>query len=570
MDRETSYDESVPGEVRKFVQRLARAIRDKNVYELLRLYSTEFPRLSQRFYTTSSWPRTKSVAEFADYDDLTLYLYNELYFRHQHLHLELPAASDTAARLNYFMEECLDCWENYINLFNVMIKQAEGDRLELDLPNQWLWDIVDMFVVQFQEWHSLKPKYMDALQEQQDNRTRFESIVESAMDGGSESDVHWEAVRAECDAARIYKEASPMELREMFRFKEKQLPDYQWTEDRHVWSPIVILRYFHALANKGRVHVKYNIRLPHDEFKEQNLSNISRMTAYFAICGLTRVHALCGDYTTALRVLDAVDLSERGSVMNLRGCRVSVSYYRGFCYLMLRRYSDAVKCFEKVLRDELREARQAKEEILNDTIEQTIGRMKALFATAYCLSSERVDDFILGEVRDQFKNEWTGLEKCDEAAYSELFEFGRPDFISLYASESEPSPFRRQLEVFLQDVSARRPLVRLYAYMRLYTSISLEKLGKFLKESGLSSGSGDDDSVLSALLSTKMMSRELKYVRGPPSKGVWLSGQELDFYVEKDAVHITESKPAPQCAQFFLRAIEKSGEHQTTLARLGM
>eukprot|EP01083_Nonionella_stella_P306935 1076922_1 len=203
MDRETSYDESVPGEVRKFVQRLARAIRDKNVYELLRLYSTEFPRLSQRFYTTSSWPRTKSVAEFADYDDLTLYLYNELYFRHQHLHLELPAASDTAARLNYFMEECLDCWENYINLFNVMIKQAEGDRLELDLPNQWLWDIVDMFVVQFQEWHSLKPKYMDALQEQQDNRTRFESIVDSAMDGGSESDVHWEAVRAECDAAHL-------------------------------------------------------------------------------------------------------------------------------------------------------------------------------------------------------------------------------------------------------------------------------------------------------------------------------------------------------------------------------
>eukprot|EP01083_Nonionella_stella_P287739 979528_1 len=38
----------------------------------------------------------------------------------------------------------------------------------------------------------------------------------------------------------------------------------------------------------------------------------------------------------------------------------------------------------------------------------------------------------------------------------------------------------------------------------------------------------------------------------------------------QDAVHITESKPGPQCAQFFLRAIEKSGEHQTTLARLGM
>eukprot|EP01083_Nonionella_stella_P205474 748197_1 len=167
---------------------------------------------------------------------------------------------------------------------------------------------------------------------------------------------------------------------------------------------------------------------------------------------------------------------DEGSVMNLRGCRVSMSYYRGFFYLVLRRYSDAAKCFEMVLRDELRQARQAKEEILNDMIEQTIGRMKAFFATGctgYCLS-ERVDDLILGEVLDQFKSEWTGLEKCDEAAYSELFEFGRPDFISLYASESE------------------------------------------------------------------------------------------------DAVRISESKPGPQCAQFFLRAIEKSGEHQTTLARLGM
>ncbi len=43
--------------------------------------------------------------------------------------------------------------------------------------------------------------------------------------------------------------------------------------------------------------------------------------------------------------------------MSLRGCRLSLGYYRGFCYLMLRRYSDAVKCFERVLRDELREAR---------------------------------------------------------------------------------------------------------------------------------------------------------------------------------------------------------------------
>ena len=41
-------------------------------------------------------------------------------------------------------------------------------------------------------------------------------------------------------------------------------------------------------------------------------SNVLRTLGYFSLIGLHRVHVLLGDYTTALKVLDPIDLDKPG------------------------------------------------------------------------------------------------------------------------------------------------------------------------------------------------------------------------------------------------------------------
>lgn len=58
----------------------------------------------------------------------------------------------------------------------------------------------------------------------------------------------------------------------------------------------------------------------YDEYSHE-ISSIARVGAYFAIVGLLRMHTLYGDYSTALRVLDAIDLSNR---VRFLPCRLSL------------------------------------------------------------------------------------------------------------------------------------------------------------------------------------------------------------------------------------------------------
>ncbi len=56
----------VPDVVRNFLTNFARRLRQRNVHEIQALYTTEFPRLSERYYKNSAWPNGEVVAELID------------------------------------------------------------------------------------------------------------------------------------------------------------------------------------------------------------------------------------------------------------------------------------------------------------------------------------------------------------------------------------------------------------------------------------------------------------------------------------------------------------------------
>jgi translation initiation factor 3 subunit L len=75
----------------------------------------------------------------------------------------------------------------------------------------------------------------------------------------------------------------------------------------------------------------------------QGQSNVLRCLGYFSLIGLLRVHSLIGDYHTGLAALFPLNLFERRHLFTpkLPACHISLFYYAGFAYLMLRRYTDA-------------------------------------------------------------------------------------------------------------------------------------------------------------------------------------------------------------------------------------
>ncbi len=70
---------------------------------------------------------------------------------------------------------------------------------------------------------------------------------------------------------------------------------------------------------------------------------------YFSIVGLLRMHCLLGDYWLALKTLEPIDLSKKGMFARVTACQITLYYYLGFAYLMMRRYVDAIKTFSTIL-----------------------------------------------------------------------------------------------------------------------------------------------------------------------------------------------------------------------------
>ena len=66
-------------------------------------------------------------------------LYKELYYRH--IYASVTNGPTTTQRF--------DSYYNYCALFNLIL-QPEDEPIRLELPNLWLWDIIDEFIYQFQ------------------------------------------------------------------------------------------------------------------------------------------------------------------------------------------------------------------------------------------------------------------------------------------------------------------------------------------------------------------------------------------------------------------------------------
>lgn len=98
---------------------------------------------------------------------------------------------------------------------------------------------------------------------------------------------------------------------------------------------------------------------------EYGVRPLYRQLGYFSVIGLLRVHSLLGDFTLALKVMENLELNQKvchipdhqfldltlfqSPFTRVTACHVTTYYYVGFCYIMLRRYTDATRTFVSIL-----------------------------------------------------------------------------------------------------------------------------------------------------------------------------------------------------------------------------
>ncbi|KAI8970564.1 eukaryotic translation initiation factor 3 subunit 6 [Trametes punicea] len=499
----------IPDVVKRFIAHFHQAVLDNNLAEITVAYESGWNRLTEKFYAKTEWPEAEVIAPLVNDDQIFLILYRELYYRHVY------------SRLSPDIDDRFHSYENSCELFNYLLN-SDGP-VPLELPEQWLWDIIDEFIYQFQSFCVWRSK------------VKSKSDEELAL----------------------------------------------LAEGSQVWSSYSVLNVLYSLIQKSKIN-EHLVALQQGKSPEEIAEIVGeygtrplyKLLGYFSIIGLLRVHSLLGDFTLALKVMENVELNQKSPFTRVTACHVTTYYYVGFCYIMLRRYPDAIRTFVSILNFILRMRQYHTRSYQYDQINKTADRMYALFAICNALSPTRVDDNISNIVKERYGEQFAKMSRGEEGipAFEELFLYACPKFITAnpppyedpdalqaYIDEPPVEPAQRHLHLFLAEVRAQAPVPTLRSFLKLYTSLDASKLANFLD--------ADEEDMVQQLMVMKQASRSISRVDNEKSllDGQWISTSDLDFVINENMVHIAESTVGRRYAGWFIRNTEHAQRVLDTL-----
>ncbi|KZV76902.1 hypothetical protein PENSPDRAFT_622441 [Peniophora sp. CONT] len=498
---------AIPDPVKRFIVHFHQAVKNNNLPEITVAYESGWNRLTEKFFAKTEWPDADLIAPLVNNDHLFLILYRELYYRHIY------------SRIQPDIDDRFHSYENSCELFNYLLN-SDGP-VQLELPEQWLWDIVDEFIYQFQSFCVWRSKV----------KSKNDEEILILSDASQESGLQ-------------------------------------------IWSAYSVLNVLYSLIQKSRINdyiVAQQAGKSEDEIAEivgeYGAKPLYRLLGYFSIIGLLRVHVLLGDFTLALKVMDGVELSQKNPFTRVTACTVATYYYVGFCYLMLRRYPDAIRTFVSVLNFILRMRQYHTRSYQYDQINKTADRMYALFAICSALSPTRLDDNIANVVKERYGEQLGKMARGEEGmpAFEELFTYACPKFIAanpppyedpdalaIFVEDSLQEPAARHLALFLADVRAHAAVPTMRSFLKLYTSLDAGKLADILD--------ADEEEMVQQMMAVKAASRCISRVGGDAGSSL-LNGQmivtsDMDFVINENMVHVAESTVGRRFAGWFIRNTE--------------
>lgn len=267
-------------------------------------------------------------------------LYKELYFRH--IYARIQGGPTLEQRFNSFF--------NYCDLFNYILSASEP--VPLELPDLWLWELIDEFVYQFQSFSQY--------------RARLQKKTQTELD--------------------------------------------TLNSNNKVWNVLCVLNVLHSLVDKSNIKQQLEVYAnggdPDSVAGEFGSHSLYKMLGYFSLVGLLRLHSLLGDYYQAIKVLENIEVHKKSQYAHIPACQISTSYYVGFAYMMMRRYSDAIRTFSSILLY-IQRTKQlfASKTYQHDQINKQTDQMYHLLAICLVLHPQCIDESIQQTLREKSYHE---------------------------------------------------------------------------------------------------------------------------------------------------------------------
>jgi len=285
----------------------------------------------------------------------------------------------------------------------------------------------------------------------------------------------------------------------------------------------------------------------HSKLSPFATNEIYQWFGYFSIIGLCRFHVITGDYYLAVKTLDPIDIDQKKvRYAKITGAYITIHYYLGFSYLMMRRYRDALKIFERVL---LYISRM-KQFHTRQYDQKKSDKMYALLAILLTFCPRRVDETVNTILRSDHAEKIQSINNGDA---EQLFGYACPKFVSPAVPDGEDSSSLLSLQKkgFLREASQQVALPVLRNYLKLYSAVSLDKLAALL-------GRADKEILRSQLLSLVHKNQQTQWKSGlKPVEGEVKPAVAIQFVVDGDMVYLQDSATVRQFGEHFLRGISK-------------
>ncbi|XP_055131174.1 eukaryotic translation initiation factor 3 subunit L-like [Symphalangus syndactylus] len=265
-----------------------------------------------------------------------------------------------------------------------------------------------------------------------------------------------------------------------------------------------------------------------------------------------------------------MELNKKSTYSRVPECQVTIYYYVGFTYLMMCHYQDAIRVFANILlyiqgTKSMFQRTTYKYEMINKQNEQ----MHVLLAIALTMYPMSIHESIHLQLQEKYRDKMLHMQKGDPQVYEELFSYSCPKFLTPVVPNYDnvhpnyhKEPFLQQLKVFSDEVQEQAHLSTIRSFLKLYTTMPVAKLAAFLdlteQEFGIQ------------LLVFKHKMKNLVWTSGISIlDGEFQSASEVDFCIDKDKIHIADTKVSRRYGDFFIRRIHKFKELNRTLKKMG-
>ncbi|KAF3031668.1 hypothetical protein E8E12_001081 [Didymella heteroderae] len=421
----------------------------------------------------------------------------------QDIHAQLQAAA-TPLEFQATLETKFASYDNYCNLFHYILN-SDGP-VDLEVPNYyWAWDVIDEFIYQFNSFCSYRQKV-------------------------------------------ALKNDNPEEI-QLLR------------ENPNTWGCYSVLNVLYSLIQRSQINEQLAAMKRGEDSNlyagEYGQRPLYKMLGYFSIIGLLRVHCLLGDFSLALKTLDDIELNKKAQFARVMAAHFTTYYYVGFSYMMMRRYTDAIRMFSHILVYVSR-TKNFQKNAQYDSITKKNDQMYALVAICVAFQPTRLDDTIHTALREKYGEQFNKLQRGGPESlplFEELFRTACPKFISptppdFDNPEVNIDPVEHHLRIFMDEVKNNMMSPTVKSYLKLYTTMDLKKLAGFLEV--------EPEKLRCWLLVNKQRNRQIRWNEGGLLEGDVVSAGDLDYAMEGDLIHVSEAKVGRKLVDWYLRNLART------------